>query len=65
MISKKYFTTLYSPIRERAFISKNIKAGFTISGLFLFNPDRVLRNIPVPLAKLAIPSTNKVKVRSY
>jgi hypothetical protein len=44
---------------------KNIKAGFTISGLFPFNPDRVLRSIPAPPAKLAIPRADKVKVGTY
>jgi hypothetical protein len=33
---------------------KNIKASFTISSLFLFNPDKVLRSIPALLAKLVI-----------
>jgi hypothetical protein len=65
MISKEYFTALYSLVRERAFMPKNIKAGFTISGLFPFNPDRVLRSIPAPLAKLAILRVNEVKVGSY
>jgi hypothetical protein len=43
---------------------KNIKASFAISGLIPFNPDRVLRNIPAFLAKLAIPSVNKIRVGS-
>jgi hypothetical protein len=65
MINKEHFTSLYSPVRGRAFTLKNIKASFTVSGLFPFNPDRVLRSIPAPLAKLAILGANKVKVRSY
>jgi hypothetical protein len=65
MIGKEYFTTLYSPIREVAFTLKNIKASFATSGLILFNLDRVLRSIPAPLAKPAIPSADKVKVGSY
>ncbi|KUJ17482.1 uncharacterized protein LY89DRAFT_584597, partial [Mollisia scopiformis] len=40
---------------------KNIKAGFAASGLFPFNPDRVLRSMPAP-AEPAIPSTDEVKV---
>jgi hypothetical protein len=43
----------------------NIKASFTISGLFLFNLNKVLKSIPAPLAKLVILRANKVKVRSY
>jgi hypothetical protein len=63
-IGKEYFTALYSPARERAFTLKNIKAGFTASGLFPFNPDRVLRSMPAPLAKPAIPRVDEVKVGS-
>jgi hypothetical protein len=47
-IGKEHFTSLYSPTREKAFTPKNIKAGFAASGLFPFNPDRVLRDIPKP-----------------
>jgi hypothetical protein len=43
---------------------KNIKAGFTISSLFPFNLNRVLRSILAPLAKPAILSANKVKIES-
>ena len=64
MISKEHFTSLYSLIRERAFMSKNIKASFTISSLFPFNLDKVLRSMPAPLAKLAILRADKVKVGS-
>ncbi len=45
-------------------MSKNIKASFATSGLFLFNLDRVLRSMPAPAAKLAILSADKVKVGS-
>jgi hypothetical protein len=44
---------------------KNIKASFIIDKLFPLNLNRVLRSIPAPLIKLAIPSTNKVKIGSY
>jgi hypothetical protein len=63
-IGKEHFTTLYSPARERAFTPKNIKAGFAASGLFPFNPDRVLRSMPAPRAEPAIPSADEVKVGS-
>ena len=43
---------------------KNIKAGFAICGLFLFNPDKVLRSMPVPLAKPAISSADEIIVGS-
>jgi hypothetical protein len=64
-IGKEHFTSLYSPARETAFTPKNIKAGFAVSGLFLFNPDRVLRSMPAPLAEPTIPGADEVKVGSY
>jgi hypothetical protein len=63
-IGKEHFTSLYSPARERAFTPKNIKAGFAASGLFPFNPDRVLRSMPAPPAEPAIPRADEVKVGS-
>jgi hypothetical protein len=63
-IGKEHFTSLYSPARERAFTPKNIKAGFAASGLFPFNPDRVRRSMPDPLAEPAIPRADEVKVGS-
>jgi hypothetical protein len=63
-IGKEHFTSLYSPAREIAFTPKNIKAGFAASGLFPFNPDRVLRSMPAPLAEPAIPRADEVKVGS-
>ena len=47
-IGKAHFTSLYSPARERAFTKKNILAGWAKSGLFPFNPNRVLRDTPKP-----------------
>jgi hypothetical protein len=61
-ISKEHFTVLYSPVRERGFMSKNITADFAVSGLFPFNPDRVLRDMPKLPAELTIPKADKVKV---
>jgi hypothetical protein len=63
-IGKEHFTSLYSPARGRAFTPKNIKAGFAASGLFPFNPDRVLRSMPAPLAEPAIPRADEAKVGS-
>jgi hypothetical protein len=63
-IGKEHFTSLYSPARERAFTPKNIKAGFAACGLFPFNPDRVLRSMPVPAAEPAIPRADEVRVGS-
>ncbi|KAE8821929.1 hypothetical protein PTNB85_10567 [Pyrenophora teres f. teres] len=58
-IGKEHFTYLYKPARERAFTAKNIKAGFAASGLFPFNPDRVLRTVPKPPAEPTPVVTNE------
>jgi hypothetical protein len=62
--SKEHFTSLFSPARERAFTSKNIKAGFAASGLFPFNLDRVLRHMLKPPADLTITKAGEVEVGS-
>jgi hypothetical protein len=41
---------------------KNIKTGFAASRLFLFNLDKMLRSIPAPLAELAIPRADEMKI---
>jgi hypothetical protein len=61
-IDKEHFTSLYSPARETAFTSKNIKVDFAASGLVPFNPNRVLRDISKPPAKLIISKVDEVKV---
>ena len=53
-ISKQHFTSLFSPAREKAFTLKNIKAGFAVSGLFLFNLDKIFRSILKPPADLNV-----------
>jgi hypothetical protein len=58
-IGKEHFTCLYKPARERAFTPKNIKAGFAASGLFPFNPERVLRTVPKPPARPTLVVTNE------
>jgi len=55
VVGKEHFTSLYSPARERALTKKNILQGWAKSGLFPFNPDRVLRDIPKPVAVLTTP----------
>ncbi|KAF2266257.1 hypothetical protein CC78DRAFT_597108 [Lojkania enalia] len=62
MIGKQHFTSLYSTAREKAFTAKNVKAGFAASGLFPFNPDRVLRSVPQPVPELTASVANKVIV---
>ena len=59
-IGKEHFTSLYSPARKRALTEKNIRAGWAKSGLFPFNPDRVLRDTPKPVAALTVPKACEV-----
>ncbi|KAK7177538.1 transposase [Paraphaeosphaeria sporulosa] len=54
-IGKEHFTSLYKPARNKAFTKRNILAGWAATGLFPFNPDRVLRAIQKPPPKLIIP----------
>jgi hypothetical protein len=51
-IGKEHFTYLYSPAWEKGLTKRNIVAGWAATGLFPFNPARVLRNTPKPLAAL-------------
>ena len=64
IIGKQHFTSLFSPVRERVFMPKNIKAGFAASGLFPLNPERVLRDMPKPPTDLNIPIVDEVEVGS-
>jgi hypothetical protein len=59
-IGKEHFTSLYSPARRKVFTLKNIVAGFAASGLFPFNPDKVLRSVQKPVADLAVPHANEM-----
>jgi hypothetical protein len=63
-IGKEHFIALYNPARKVTFTPKNIKAGFAVSGLFPFNPDRVLRSMPAPSTEPAILRVDEVKVGS-
>lgn len=60
-IGKEHFTYLYSPARDQAFTSRNIRAGWSRAGLFPFNPAKVLSDIPKPLAGLSAPATNEME----
>ena len=53
-IGKQHFTYLYSPARERAITKRNILAGWKASGLYPFNPDKVLKDIPKPVTEPTI-----------
>lgn len=63
-IGKGHFTYLYYPARIRAFTEKNILAGWSKSGLFPFNPDRVLRDTPKPVANSNVNAPYEVDISS-
>lgn len=63
-IGKEHFTFLFSPARKKAFTHKNIIAGFAASGLFPFDPDRVLRSMLKPVADLNILKASELNVES-
>ncbi|KAL2208340.1 DDE-domain-containing protein [Sarocladium strictum] len=47
-IGKEHFTTLYNTARDRAFTSKNIRAGWDKAGLFPSNTDKILDDTRKP-----------------
>ena len=59
-VGKEHFTSLYKPAREKALTKRNIVAGWTATGLFPFNPERVLRHTPQPPAELTVSKANGV-----
>jgi hypothetical protein len=60
-VNKEHFTAIYSRARERAMTKKNILAGWAKTGLFPFNPSRVLRDIVKPDALLTIDVPHEVE----
>jgi hypothetical protein len=50
-ISKEHLTYLYKLAREKAITRRNILAGWDAAGLFPFNPERVLCDMPKPPAE--------------
>ncbi|CZT24135.1 related to transposase [Ramularia collo-cygni] len=57
-ISKQHFTLLYSRARQVAVTLRNVRSGWAKAGLFPFNPDRVLGDMPRPV--LEPPSSHSV-----
>jgi hypothetical protein len=53
-VGKQHFTFLYSRARETAFTARNIKSDWSKTGLYPFNPDKVLESIKRPQAELRI-----------
>jgi hypothetical protein len=52
-IGKQHFTYLYGPARDRAMTKKNVLAGWRASGLYPFNPDKVLTQLQKPVTEQA------------
>lgn len=62
IIGKEYFTSVYSPARERAFTKRNITSAWAACGLFPFNPDRVMRKTPKPPPLLTVSTAVDMEV---
>jgi hypothetical protein len=63
-VGKEHFTYLYQPARDRALTKRNIKAAWAATGLFPFDPKRVLRDIPKPpLTELTVPDRSDACLR--
>jgi len=60
-VGKEHFTALYSAAREKTLTPHNIRAGWGRSGMYPFNPDRVLREIRKPPAELTVPKADDVE----
>jgi hypothetical protein len=56
-VGKQHFTLLYNRARSLAFTSRNINSGWSKTGLFPFNPDRVLEGIRRAQVKEIVPQT--------
>jgi hypothetical protein len=54
-VGKQHFTLLYSRARSIAFTSRNIQSGWSKTGLFPFNPDRVLDGMQKPQTEESVP----------
>lgn len=61
-VGKEHFTSLYTPARQRAFTKRNVTAAWAATGLFPFNPQRVLKDTPKPPAQLTIPKASEATV---
>jgi hypothetical protein len=63
-VGKQHFTYLYSPARVSSLTKRNIIAAWRESGLFLFNPERLLAHVPKPPTKLRISNADELKFES-
>jgi hypothetical protein len=61
-VGKEHFTSLYKPAREKALTRRNIMAGWSATGLYPFNPERVLGELPKLAADVAVSNAHEVAV---
>ena len=64
-IGKEHFISLYCPAREKALNPRTIRSGWTETGLFPFNPDKVLSDLPKPVAHQTAPLSNVARCGSH
>lgn len=57
IIGKEHFTYLYSPARDRALTQRIIRARWSATSLYPFDPDRVLKGISKPPAEVVVPGS--------
>jgi hypothetical protein len=60
-VGKEHFISLYGLAREKAFTKRNITAPWAATGLFPFNPDRVLRATPKPPPESTVLRADKIE----
>jgi hypothetical protein len=63
-VGKQHFTYLYSSARVSSLTKRNIIAAWRGSGLFRFNPERVLAHVPKPPTKLRISNADELRFDS-
>lgn len=61
-IGKQHFTYLYSPARQMASSLRNIRVAWSIARLYLFNPAKVLDQIPKPTAEYGATASNNANL---
>ena len=57
-IGKEHFISMYCRTREKALNARTIRSGWAKAGLFPFNPDKVLSDLPKPATHLTAPLSN-------
>ena len=65
MIGKQHFTLLYDRAWSKALNSRNIISGWSKTGLWLFNPERVLKDIQKPKVNVALVRTKIKKLCNF